>query len=126
MKLLYQLLSLQDPTQTHTWLTRALVSGIILFANIVLYGFFGVMGAVVVYLIGVEGFGMARGWMLLPVVAALAIGLWRSVPMLVGYWRNHGHGDSRQAMVGPPTTGGDEHPPARLPNRRASDRPAGE
>ena len=95
MKLLYQLLSLQDPTQTHTWLTRALVSGIILFANIVLYGFFGVMGAVVVYLIGVEGLGLKRDWILLPVVVALLTGLWRSIPMLGDYWRNYGDGSGR-------------------------------
>lgn len=93
MKLIYRLNSLQDPTQPHTLLTRALVSGIILFANAVLYGFFGVIAAVVLYLIGIKLLGIVKDWLLLSLVLTLIFGFWRSLSMLADSWRNYGHCD---------------------------------
>lgn len=93
MRLISDLLALQDPAKQHTLLTRVLISAIIVFYNVVYYGFFGVMAAVVVYLLGVEILGLRLVWVTVTVIIALSIGLWRSMPMLADYWRNYGHGE---------------------------------
>ena len=87
-----RLLEHQDPTAKHTWLTRIIVSSIIVFANAVLYGFYGLIGSVVFYLLGVELAGLGLRWMYVPFGAMLAYGLWKSLRALLDYWRNHGHG----------------------------------
>ena len=92
MKLIADLLSLQDPAKPHTLLTRVLVSLIIVGASLVYAGFFGVMGAVVVYLLFVELLDAALHWALAPIGLALLIGLKNSVGSLKDYWQNHGHG----------------------------------
>ena len=84
-------LAVQDPEASHSLLTRLLVSAIILFSMAVLYGFYGVIGAVVFYLLGVELGGMALPWMYLPIGIALLLAGWRAAKMLVDYWRNYGH-----------------------------------
>ena len=71
--------------------TRFIVSAIIVFAMAVLYGFYGVIGAVVFYLLGVELAGLALRWLYLPIVIALIFGFRRAATMLVDYWRNYGH-----------------------------------
>ena len=93
-QLLQQLLARQDPAQKHSWLTRGVVSFILLFAHCVLYGFYGVIGSVVMYLVGVELAGLELKWMFLPFAIMLAYGFWKSVAALTDYWRNHGHGET--------------------------------
>ena len=61
--------------------------------NLIYAGFFGVLGAVVFYLLFVELMGMALHWFLAPIGLALAIGLKNGVKGLVDYWRNFGHGE---------------------------------
>lgn len=90
--LVRRLLAHQDPTVRHTWLTRIVVSLVILFANGVLYGFYGLMGSVVLYLLGVELAGLDPDWMFLPLGVMVAYSLWRSWWALVDYWRWYGHG----------------------------------
>ena len=92
MRLIAELLSRQDPAKQHTLLTRIIVSLIILFASLVYAGFFGVMGAVVVYLLFVELQGVALHWALSPIGLALIFGLRSALKDLLDYWRNHGHG----------------------------------
>ncbi|MEM7467562.1 MAG: hypothetical protein AAF387_11870 [Pseudomonadota bacterium] len=87
-----RLLAYQNPNQKHTALTRITISLIIIFANSVLYGFYGVMGSVVFYLLGVELAGIGLGWMFLPLVVMLAYGLYKSFLMIMDYWRHYGHG----------------------------------
>ena len=84
-------LAAQDPDAPHSLLTRLLVSAIIVFAMVVLYGFYGVIGAVVVYLIGVELAGLDLRWLYLPIVFALLLALRRAAGMLADYWGNFGH-----------------------------------
>ena len=60
--------------------------------NSVLYGFYGLMGSVVAYLLGVELAGLSLGWMYLPLGAMLVYGLWKSVQALFDYWQGYGHG----------------------------------
>ena len=91
-KLVLQILRRQDPDQKHTILTRIVISLIIVFASCVLYGFYGLMGSVVFYLVGVELAGLKLGWMFLPLVVMLVFGLWKSFGLLSDYWRNYGHG----------------------------------
>lgn len=91
-RLIANLLARQDPSQPHSLLTRLLVSSIIIFAMLVYAGFFGVMTAVVVYLLMVELMSMPIEWIYAPVVIALAIGLWNSLKMLKDYWTHYGHG----------------------------------
>jgi len=90
IKIIEDILSTQDPEQPHTYVTRLLVSGIIVFVNLVLYGFYGVMSAVLVYL-GVSWFELNREWALIPLVVALIIGLWKGGLALSDYWKNYGH-----------------------------------
>ena len=87
-----RILEHQDPNDRHTLLTRVTVSSIIVFANTVLYGFYGLAGAVVLYLLGVELAGLELRWMYLPLGVMLAYGLWKSLRLLTDYWLNHGHG----------------------------------
>jgi hypothetical protein len=54
MRLIGLLLSKQDPEQPHSLLTRVVVSLITLFSSLVYAGFFGLLCAVGVYLLGVE------------------------------------------------------------------------
>ena len=89
IKIIKDILSTQDPEQPHTYVTRLLVSGIIVFVNLVLYGFYGVMSAVLVYL-AVSWFDLNREWVLIPVVVALIIGLWKGGLALSDYWKNYG------------------------------------
>lgn len=91
-KLIADLLALQDPEKPHTLLTRVVVSLIILSTGVVFAGFFGVLGAVVVYLFGVELMGIDQQWMFAPVGIALIVGLKNSLGCLTDYWRHYGHG----------------------------------
>ncbi len=91
-KLIADLLALQDPDKPHTLLTRVLVSLIIMTASLVYAGFFGVLGAVGVYLFGVELMNIDQRWMFAPMVIAIVVGLKNSFGSLTDYWRHHGHG----------------------------------
>lgn len=86
-----RVLATQDPDAPHTIVTRLVISGIILFANAVLYGFYGVIGSVLLYLFGVELAGMSLRWLYLPLAVALVMSLAGSRRMLRDYWRNYGH-----------------------------------
>lgn len=90
--LVADLLAQQDEKARHTLLTRLLISGIILFANIVYAGFFGVIGVVIFYLLGIELMELNERWLLAPLGLALIFGLWQSTRMLKDYWTHHGHG----------------------------------
>ena len=61
-------LAAQDRDAPHSLLTRVIISAIIVFAMLVLHGLYGVIGAVVLYLLGVELAGLD-----------------------LRYWRNYGH-----------------------------------
>ncbi|MEM8983435.1 MAG: hypothetical protein AAGC71_10435 [Pseudomonadota bacterium] len=86
------LLAQQDPAKKHTLLTRLIISAIIVFANAVLYGSYGVVAAIVTYLLGVEWIGLPLIWMFVPFYLMLLYSGWRSLVMLLDYWRNYGHG----------------------------------
>ena len=92
MKLIANLLSMQDPAKPHTLLTRVIVSLIIVVANLILAGVFGVLGAIVAYLLFVELLGTTLHWALVPMGLALIVGLKNGFGGLVDYWRNYGHG----------------------------------
>lgn len=92
MKLIVDLLSMQDPAKPHSLLTRVTVSVIILGISLVYAGFFGLIGAIAVYLLVVELLGVALQWALVPVGLALVVGLKNGVRGLVDYWRNFGRG----------------------------------
>lgn len=92
MKLIAELLQMQDPAKPHTLLTRSIVSLIIVGTSLVYTGFYGVIGAVAVYLFAVELLGAHLRWALVPVGLALVVGLRNGVVGLVDYWRNYGHG----------------------------------
>lgn len=85
---LVELLSKQDPTRPHTLLTRLVVSFCIGLAYIVLYGFYGLIAAIVVYLFGVELMGLPASWMFYPFVIGLLIGCWNSYLGIRDYWKN--------------------------------------
>ena len=91
MRLIAELLHRQDPAKPHTLLTRGLISLIIVGANLVYAGFFGVLGAVVVYLVGVELLGGDLRRAYAPLGLSLLVGLKISVKSLIDYWRNYGH-----------------------------------
>ena len=91
-RLIADLLGAQDPDKPHTLLTRILVSLIIVATNLVYFGFFGVVGLVAVYLIGVELMGVDRRWIFAPVGLAIIVGLKKSYGGLTDYWRHYGHG----------------------------------
>ena len=84
-------LASQDPDAPHSLLTRLVISAIIVFAMVVLYGFYGVMGAVVFYLLGVELAGLPLRWTYLPIGIALLVAGWSAAKMLSDNWRNYGH-----------------------------------
>lgn len=88
------LLSRQDPTQPHKLLTRLIVSLCVCFAFIVLYGFYGLAAAVIVYLIGIELLGMPINWMYYTFALGLLVGGWKSVRSIIDYWRNYGYANS--------------------------------
>lgn len=92
MSLIVDLLSKQDPEQSHTLLTRAIVSLIIFFSNLVYAGFFGFLCAVGVYLLGVELMGFDIRCVYAPIGIAIIIGLKGATSDLREYWQNHGHG----------------------------------
>ena len=92
MKLIADLLNMQDPEKPHSLLTRSIVSLIIVGTSLVYTGFFGVLGAVAVYLLAVELMGLNLQWTLAPVGLALVVGLRNSLVSLIDYWRNYGHG----------------------------------
>ena len=92
VKLVADLLKLQDPDKAHTLLTRFLISLIILFAGPVYMLFFGVLAAVAIYLVGVELMGLDLRWMYAPIVIATLFGLKDAASLLADYWRNYGHG----------------------------------
>lgn len=89
-----ELLSKQDPTQPHTLLTRLVVSACICMGCIVLYGFYGLITAIFVYLIGVELMGLPTNWMFYPFVIGLLVGCWKSFQSIRDYWENYGYGDN--------------------------------
>lgn len=92
MKLIADLLSMQDPAKPHTFLTRVIVSLIIVGISLVYAGLFGVLGAVAVYLLFVELLGVALQWAFVPLGLALLAGLKIGLGRLVDYWRNFGYG----------------------------------
>ena len=92
MKLIADLLSMQDPSKPHSLLTRTIVSLIIVGTSVVYAGFFGVLGAVAAYLLAVELMGLGLQWALVPVGLALVVGLKNGIRSLIDYWRNYGHG----------------------------------
>ena len=91
MKLIVDLLYMQDPAKPHTLLTRVIVSLIIVGVNLVYVGFFGLLGAVGVYLLGVELMGVDPRWMFAPASLALVVGLKSGFGSLLDYWRHYGH-----------------------------------
>jgi hypothetical protein len=94
INLLEELLSEQDPTQAHTLLTRLLVSFCIGLACMVLYGFYGLLAAIAVYLFGVELMGLPLQWMFYPFILGLLAGCWKSFLNVGNYWKNYGHPNS--------------------------------
>ena len=92
MRLLENLLARQDPAEKHTLLTRAIVTVLVSLTAMVLPGFYGVMAAVLVYLLGVELLGLPVTWMFLPLVLALLFGMWKAWAAVGDYWKNYGHG----------------------------------
>lgn len=92
MRLVTDLLRMQDPEQPHTLLTRVIVTLIILFASLVYAGFLGLLCAVGVYLLGVELMGLDVRWVYAPIVIAIVVGLTNAAGSLRDYWRNQGHG----------------------------------
>jgi energy-coupling factor transporter transmembrane protein EcfT len=92
LSLLHELLSKQDQTRPHSLLTRLIVSSCICLAYIVLHGFYGLIVAIVFYLLGVELIGLPQHWMFYPFILGLLIGCWKSFLNLRDYWRNFGHG----------------------------------
>jgi hypothetical protein len=93
LSLLEDLLSKQDLTQPHTLLTRLLVSFCIFLAYIVLYGFYGLLAAIAVYLFGAELMGLPQQWMFYPFILGLLGGCWKSFLGVGDYWQNYGHPD---------------------------------
>ena len=91
-RLIADLLGAQDPDKPHTLLTRILVSLIIVAGNLVYSGFFGVLGVIAVYLVGVELMGIDLRWMYAPVGLAILVGLKQSYSGITDYWRHYGHG----------------------------------
>ncbi len=91
IRLVEILLAKQDPKQPHTLLTRLGISFCICFANIVLYGFYGLIAAVVVYLFGVEWMGLPMRSMYYPFLIGLLVGCWVSAKNVGNYWKNYGH-----------------------------------
>ena len=94
ISLLEDLLAKQDPAVRHTLLTRLVISACICLACIVLYGFYGLLAAIAVYLIGVELMDAPLNWMFYPFILGLLIGGWKSLLGLRDYWRNYGHANS--------------------------------
>ena len=92
MWLIAELLDRQDPRKPHTLLTRLTVSLIIVVTSLIYAGFFGVIGAVAVYLVAVELMGGHLRWFLAPIGIALIFGVRSSIVGLLDYWRNYGHG----------------------------------
>jgi energy-coupling factor transporter transmembrane protein EcfT len=88
---LEELLSKQNPTQSHTLLTRLVVSFCICLAYIVLYGFYSLIAAIVVYLFGVELIGLPANWVFYPFVIGLLISFWSSFLSIRDYWKNYGY-----------------------------------
>ena len=93
-RIVESLLSRQDPTRPHTLLTRLLVSFCIGLAFIVLYGFYGLIAAIVFYLIGIELLGFPTNWLFYPLIAGVLIGCWKSSSGIRDYWGNHGYAGS--------------------------------
>ena len=89
IRLIREILSWQNPEDPHSPLTTTRVSGLILFVNLVLYGFYGVLAAVVVYLV-VEWFGLSPGWMFAPMLVSVVIGLRKAAFAVQDYWSNYG------------------------------------
>lgn len=92
LRMLSDLLSRQDPSAEHSLLTRVLVCSIILVAFTILYGFYGLIAAVIVYLVGVELMGLPLLWMFAPLLFAALIGIWKGASGIRDYLRNYGHG----------------------------------
>lgn len=90
--LIEDLLARQDPSKPHTLLTRLLICFCIGFAYIVLYGFYGLVAAVAVYLLGVELMGLSLQWMFYAFFIGIFLGAWRTIIAIRDYWLNAGHG----------------------------------
>jgi sterol desaturase/sphingolipid hydroxylase (fatty acid hydroxylase superfamily) len=93
--ILVELLSKQDATKPHTLLTRLVVSLCISVGSIVLYGFYGLIAAIAVYLVGVELMDLPINWMFFPFFVGLLIGCWKSFLSVRDYWKNCGYADSQ-------------------------------
>lgn len=91
IRFLETLLSKQDPKRRHTLITRLVVSACICLAFMVLYGFYGLIAAVVVYLFGVEWMGLPTRWMYYPFAIGLLVGCGVSAQAVRDYWKNYGH-----------------------------------
>lgn len=92
LRVLENLLARQDPAEKHTLLTRAIVTVLLALVAMVLPGFYGVMAAILVYLLGVELLGLSVSWMFLPLALSLLFGLWKARAAVGDYWENYGHG----------------------------------
>ena len=90
LDLIKDYLSRQDPNQPHNPVTRLLVSGLTLFAYFVLYGFYGLVFTVLVYL-GISWFGLSSKWVLAALAVAVLSALWKSLYAVADYWQNYGH-----------------------------------
>jgi hypothetical protein len=99
ISLLSDLLSKQDQTQPHTLLTRLIVGLCICLGYIVLYGFYGLLASIVVYLLGVEIMDLPRQTMFYPFILGLLSGCWKSFLGLRDYWRNYGRPSSPERTI---------------------------
>jgi len=57
----------------------------------VLYGLYGLIAAIIVYLLGVELMGLPLHWMYFPFILGLLSGCWKSFLGVRDYWKNYGH-----------------------------------
>ena len=90
IRLIQNILSRQNPEEAHTLVTRVVVSAIIVFVNLVLYGFYGVIAAVFVYLV-VEWGRWPPEWVFAPLVVGFLIALRKASHAVRDYWENYGH-----------------------------------
>lgn len=89
-----QLLSKQDPDRPHTLLTRVLATFCICVAYIVLYGFYGLVGAIVIYLAGVELMGWPTNWMFCSFYLGVLLGCASAFASVRDYWKGFGDGET--------------------------------
>lgn len=80
-----------DRNRPHSFATRLAVCWAITFGFTVYYGFFGVMAGIMIYLIGVELWGLPMAVMMIGPAFGVALGLWVALRHCVTYWRRYGH-----------------------------------